>query len=232
MKTIIIPTYNEAVNITSLLERLFSLKENGLRVIVVDDNSSDGTADQVLALTEKYPLTLIKRTGKLGLGSAYILGFKQALQEGAEMVFEMDADWSHDPLEIPKFIKAIEAGAEAVIGSRYILGGDIANWNFSRRLMSRMAIWLARVVLNLKTVDLTSGYRCYAKSALEQVDLGKIKSNGYAFQTEMLFYLERAGVKVKELPIKFIDRSFGHSKLSAGEITKFFFTLIRLKIKP
>lgn len=232
MKTVvIIPTYNEVENIRELIIKIFNLGIDNLEIIVIDDNSPDGTSTEIEKLTDSYKIKLIKREKKLGIGSAYILGFKEALKKGADLIFQMDADFSHNPAEIPNFLKSIEQGAEVVIGSRYIKGGEITNWSNLRRLMSKSAIWLSRYILRLKTRDVTSGFRCYKQEVLVSLNLDKIKSNGYAFQEEMLYRCEQAGFKVVEVPIKFIDRSFGKSKLSFMEIIKFFITLIRLKLK-
>jgi dolichol-phosphate mannosyltransferase len=227
---LIIPTYNEAENIELLIKQIFALKIDQLKVMVIDDNSPDGTASIVERLTNKYQVKVIKRSGKMGIGSAYILGFKNALAEGADLIFQMDADFSHQPKIIPDFIKAIDNGADAVIGSRYIPGGEIINWSWLRKFMSSSAIWLSRAILKLKTKDITGGFRCFKYQVLGKINLDKINSNGYAFQEEMLYRCEQAGFKIVEVPIKFVDRSRGRSKLSFIEIIKFFITLVRLKI--
>lgn len=229
--TIIIPTYNEAENIELLIKQIFELEIDQLEVMVIDDNSPDGTAEIVEGLSDNYRVKIIKRGNKMGIGSAYIFGFKKAISEGADLIFQMDADFSHQPTVIPDFIKAIKTGAEAVIGSRYILGGEIVNWGALRKFMSRSAIWLSRIVLKLKTKDITGGFRCFKRQVLEKIDLDKITSNGYAFQEEMLYRCEQASFKIVEIPIKFLDRSHGQSKLSFSEVIKFFITLARLKLE-
>ena len=229
---LVIPTYNELDNIKDLLLTIFNLKLNNLHVIVVDDNSPDGTYKIVNDLiNHNFNLKLIKRKKKMGIGSAYVLGFNLAVAEGANLILQMDADFSHDPEEIPNFIKAIENGAQVVIGSRYIAGGAIVNWGRLRKFMSKTAIYFSRVMLKFKTHDITSGFRCYKKEVISRLNLGDIKSNGYAFQEELLYRCEQNNFKIVEIPIKFIDRSYGRSKLSVLEIIKFFLTIFRLKFK-
>ncbi|MFA5076437.1 MAG: polyprenol monophosphomannose synthase [Patescibacteria group bacterium] len=228
-KVIIIPTYNEAENIGGLIEEIFFLNIQNLQVIIVDDNSQDGTASIVSNLAQKFDIVLIKRPAKLGLGSAYISGFRAALASGADLIFEMDADFSHNPKLLPKFIKAIQDGAEVVIGSRRVAGGQIIGWGVWRHFCSSAASWFSRLVLGLKTLDVTSGYRCYSRTVLEKINLDKIKSNGYAFQEEMIYYCEQNGFRIKELPIVFQDRIKGRSKLSRKEVVAFFITMFRLK---
>ena len=230
MKTaIVIPTYNEQQNINTLTKRLFALNLPDLSIIFVDDNSPDGTATAIKGLANTYQIELIERPGKLGLGSAYIAGFKRALAEGAELIFEMDADLSHAPEDIPAMINAAENGADLVIGSRKIAGGNIIGWNIWRHLMSNGAMMAARCILGLKTKDVTAGFRCYKRQVLEKIDLDKIKSNGYAFQEEMLYRVEKAGYKIAELPVTFVDRTVGRSKLSTKDIWEFFKVMLKLR---
>jgi len=228
-KYIIIPTYNEAENIEKLVQQIFNLNILELNIIIVDDNSSDGTGQLVDKLTQQYPLTVIHRQGKLGLGSAYIAGFKKAFELGAEIVFEMDADFSHSPEDLPAMITAINQGYDVIIGSRRIQGGNVEGWNWSRNLQSQAAMLFAKIILNLKTKDLTAGFRCYRVSTLKQINLDKIKSNGYAFQEEMIYLCERKGFKIKEIPVTFVDRQFGQSKLGFKDILEFFITVLRLR---
>ncbi|MCX6781978.1 MAG: polyprenol monophosphomannose synthase [Candidatus Magasanikbacteria bacterium] len=225
---IIIPTYNEIDNIASLTRRIFAQKIENLMIIFVDDNSSDGTGDEIAVYSKQFPVETIKRPGKLGIGSAYIAGFKKALAEQNDLIFEMDADLSHAPEDIPKMIIAADSGADLVIGSRKISGGKIIGWNLRRHLMSNGAMLVARLFLGLKTKDVTSGFRCYKKEVLEKINLDKIKSNGYAFQEEMLFLTEKLGLKVVEVPVSFIDRKYGKSKLSGKDILEFFKVMIKL----
>lgn len=229
MLYIILPTYNERENIASLLRAIASLGLPSYRVLVIDDNSPDGTSAAVAALTGELPVELITRSGKLGLGSAYVLGFTTAMTAGADMVMEMDADFSHDPQDIPRLVAAITAGADLAIGSRRIAGGGIRGWNWWRRLMSRGAMEFSRLVLNLRTRDVTAGFRCYRTSLLQSVPLDKIKSNGYSFQEEMIFYVEKIGGRVTEVPVIFRDRQRGASKMSAREIINFFIVMFKLR---
>jgi dolichol-phosphate mannosyltransferase len=226
---IVIPTYNEKQNVGALIGRIFALNVPELSVIFVDDNSPDGTAAIIKELAKKYPIELIERIGKLGLGSAYIAGFKKALAENFDSIFEMDADLSHSPEDIPRMIEASKNGSDLVIGSRKIAGGKIIGWNVWRHLMSNGAMITARLILGLKTKDVTAGFRCYKKSVLEKIDLDKIKSNGYAFQEEMLYQVEKNGYKVSEVPVTFTDRNAGESKLSTKDIWEFFKVMIKLR---
>jgi dolichol-phosphate mannosyltransferase len=227
---IIIPTYNEKENIEKLIYAIFNLNIPDLNIVVVDDNSSDGTR-QIVETQNFASLQLIRRPKKLGLGSAYIAGFKLALQNNADLIFEMDADFSHNPKYIPEFINQINNGFDVVLGSRKIAGGKIIGWNWRRKMMSNGAMAFARFILNLKTQDVTTGYRCYAKKVLNKIELDKIKSNSYAFQEEMIYLCEKNNFKIKEIPIIFIDRKFGKSKLNYKDIIEFFKTIIRLKLK-
>jgi len=228
---IVIPTYNEKENIAALIEKIFSLAIPGLEIIVVDDNSPDGTADFVKQLQTKYPLHLIKRSGKLGLGSAYIAGFKKALELGADYILEMDADWSHDPADVPRLITACQNGADLAIGSRKVPGGQIIGWNAWRKLESNGAMLFSRLFLGLKPRDVTAGFRCWRGAVLHKIDIDKIKSNGYAFQEELLYRTQTAGFKIIEVPVTFIDRAKGQSKLSKKDIAEFFFIIFKLKFK-
>lgn len=226
---IVIPTYKEVKNIAKIIKAITSLNLN-IEILVVDDNSPDGTAAEVKKIMTTRPVFLLERPKKMGIGSAYIAGFYFALKKGADLIFEMDADFSHDPAEIPNFIKEINNGFDIVIGSRRVIGGNVEGWNFIRNLMSKSAVWFARKVLGLKTFDATSGFRCYRREVLEHIDLEKIKSNGYAFQEEMIYWCERLNFKIKEIPIVFIERTAGKSKMTIKEIFLFFITIIRLKI--
>jgi glycosyltransferase involved in cell wall biosynthesis len=241
---VIIPTYNEKENIAGLVGRIFEQNIPNLGIIFVDDGSPDGTAEEIRKHSNRFtnersfvplrmtsydkPIQVIHRTAKLGLGSAYIAGFKKALADGAELIMEMDADLSHAPEDLPHFIAAVEAGADLVIGSRKIPGGKIIGWNFRRHLMSNGAMFTARLLLGLKTKDVTSGFRCFKRGVLEKIDLDAIKSNGYAFQEEMLYRTEKLGFKVEEIPVTFTDRTKGKSKLSAKDILEFFKVMLKL----
>ena len=225
-----IPTYNEKENIKKLVEKIFDLKIENLKLVIIDDNSPDGTGKIVDEMAKKYPIKVIHRKQKLGLGSAYIAGFKYALEKNADFVFEMDADFSHDPNDIPKFLKAIEQDYEVILGSRKIKYGEIKNWNFWRHFCSDGAMWFSRLILGLKTKDVTTGFRCYKKEVLKKLNLDNIKSNGYAFQEEMIYLCEKKNFSIKEIPITFVDRKFGKSKLSYKDIIEFFIKIIKLKL--
>ena len=230
-KYIILPTYNEAENLANLVAAIFKLQINNLNIIIIDDNSNDGTGKIADKLAEQYPLSVIHRQDKLGLGSAYIAGFKKALAQGADLIFEMDADFSHNPKDIPRLIHQAKMGYDLVIGSRRIAGGDVRGWSRRRNLQSKAAMAFARFILNLKTKDITAGFRCFNSRALKKINLYKIKSNGYAFQEEMVYLSEKRNFKIKEIPVTFIDRQFGKSKLSLKDVVEFFITIFRLKFK-
>jgi len=228
MKTIlVIPTYNEKENIEKLITKIFALNISDLEILVVDDNSPDGTANIVERLSNKYDIHLLKREGKLGLGSAYIAGFKKALGLGADFIFEMDADFSHDPDDVPRMIEAAQ-NADLVIGSRKIKGGGVIGWGWTRKFMSNGAMWFSRILLGLKPRDVTAGFRCFRKKVLESIDIEKIKSNGYAFQEELLYKTQKAGFKITEIPVTFVDRQEGKSKLSKKDIIEF---IVMIKLR-
>jgi dolichol-phosphate mannosyltransferase len=212
-KLVIVPTYNERENITELLDRLFALP-HGLDVLIVDDNSPDGTAAIVLERQRTEPrLHLIQRPGKLGLGSAYRDGFMYALAHGAEYIFEMDADFSHDPAAIGEFLVAAQ-DADVVVGSRYLHGVTVVNWPLSRLILSYSANVYSRIITGLPLADGTGGFKCFRRRALEGIALDKVKSEGYSFQIEMSFRCWKRGFRIKEIPIIFVDRRAGVSKMS------------------
>jgi len=214
---IIIPTYNELENIQQLLPQLMAL-DLSLRVLVVDDNSPDGTGiwvNQMAANNER--INILHRPEKLGLGSAYLAGFKFALKQDVDCIFEMDADFSHDPAMIPKFIKEIES-CDVVIGSRYISGINVVNWPMSRLLLSYFANVYTRLITGMTIKDTTGGYKCFRREVLENIDFDDVRSDGYAFQIEMNFRCWRKGYRLHEIPIIFVDRRSGTSKLSPGVI--------------
>ena len=216
---IIVPTYNELENIRRLLPELMALDPD-IRVLVVDDNSPDGTgklADEWAAENER--ISVLHRPGKLGLGSAYVAGFKYAIQQDVDCVFEMDADFSHDPAMIPEFIEQI-ASCDVVIGSRYISGINVVNWPMSRLLLSYFANMYTRLVTGMTIRDTTSGYKCFRREVLEHIELDEVRSDGYAFQIEMNFRCWRKGYHLREIPIIFVDRRSGTSKLSRGVINE------------
>ena len=214
MKTlIIIPTYNEFDNLRPLLQEIFSFAP-AADVLIVDDNSPDGTgklADQIHV--ENPQVNVLHRAGKLGLGTAYIAGFKYAVEHGYDAAFEMDADFSHDPRYLPDFLQKIE-NADLVIGSRYVEGGDTPNWSLLRRFISGGGNIFARFMLGIPVHDCTAGYRCYRRQVLESIELDTIESQGYAFQVELAYRVYKHGFKIVETPIIFMDRRVGKSKMS------------------
>lgn len=224
---VILPTYNEADNLTALVQALLALP-NDLTVIVVDDHSPDGTGELAEGLARETRRVLVRhRPGKLGLGTAYVEGFRTALAYGAARVVTMDADFSHHPRYLPNVIALTEA-ADLGIGSRYVRGGATLNWGLHRQLLSALANTLARTALQLPAHDCTAGFRCYRREVLEAIDLDSIRSNGYSFLIEMLYQVTRHGFHVAETPILFEDRRFGQSKISEQEIMLAAMTVVRL----
>lgn len=218
MVSIILPTYNEVDNFKKIVREILTVfRDHNIsgNIIIVDDNSPDGTGIMAQRLSENMRKTLyvINREQKMGLGSAYISGFKKALYLGADYIFEMDADFSHNPHSIPSFLQAMEE-ADLAIGSRYIKGGSTKNWELYRKLISRFGTLYAKKILNLNIEDLTSGFRCYKRQVLEKIKLDQIQSDGYSFQIEMAYKTAQAGFKIKEIPIIFADRQKGISKFS------------------
>ncbi len=226
---IIIPTFNERDNITEAIRKVLNQPGN-IEILVIDDNSPDGTAEVVEKIIEKEPrIHIINRSGKLGLGTAYITGFKFAIKSGYDFVFEMDADLSHDPEDIPRFLKAIE-NYDLVIGSRYINGVNVVNWPLSRLLLSIFASVYARIITGLPIKDITSGYKCYRREVLESIDLDKVHSEGYSFQIEMKWRTWREGFQIREIPITFVDRTVGKSKMSKAIVREAIFLVWKLGI--
>lgn len=214
--TLVIPTYNEADNLHSLTEALAKLNLAGLKLLLVDDNSPDGTADLAQSLAGRLPFTLevVRRRGKLGLGSAYLEGFRRALAAGAQAIGQMDADLSHSPEYLPDFLVHLDQ-ADAVFGSRYVPGGRLdERWGVGRVFLSRFGNSYARVILGLKVRDTTGGFRIWRAEALAQIPVQKIRSEGYVFQVEMAYLAQRLGLRIQELPIYFEDRRIGQSKMS------------------
>ena len=229
---IIIPTYNEKENIEKMIRTLISL-EHGFDILVVDDGSPDGTAAIVKSMQGEYPerVFLIERSGKLGLGTAYIAGFKWALKEGYEYIFEMDADFSHNPDDVPRLYEACAVdGADLSVGSRYVTGVNVVNWPMGRVLMSYFASKYVRFITGLPVYDTTAGFNCYRRSVLETIDLDAIRFKGYAFQIEMKFITHKCGFTIKEVPVVFVNRVLGVSKMSGGIFSEAFFGVISLKI--
>jgi len=227
---VVIPTYNEAGNIEKLIDRLFQLNIAGLEILVVDDNSPDGTAAKVVYRQAREPrLHLIRRASKMGLGSAYITGFRYALERGFDHIFEMDADLSHNPDDVPRFLEKIR-DVDLVIGSRYTQGVNVINWPLSRLLLSLFANWYTRVITGLPIRDCTSGFKCFRRHVLESLMLDKIKSDGYSFQIEVNFIAWRKGFRLVELPIIFVDRETGSSKMSGKVMREAAWMVWRLRI--
>lgn len=232
-KLIIIPTYNEKENIEKIILKVFSL-DIDFDILIVDDGSPDGTADIVKKIQKTYPknLHIVERTGKLGLGTAYIYGFKWALKNNYDYIFEMDADFSHDPDDLIRLYKAChEEKGDVAIGSRYIKGVNIVNWPMSRLLMSFFASKYVKIITGMPIQDSTAGFKCYKRSVLEKINLEKIQFVGYAFQIEMKFTAWKYGFNVVEVPVIFTDRQEGASKMSGGIFFEAFFGVMQMKIK-
>ena len=230
---VIIPTYNEKENIENIIRAVFALPVV-FQILVVDDGSPDGTASIVKNLQKEFPerLHILERSGKLGLGTAYITGFKWGIQHEYDYIFEMDADFSHNPDDLPKLYKAChEDGYDVAIGSRYVSGVNVVNWPMGRVLMSYFASKYVRTILGVKIADTTAGFKCYRREVLETIELDKIRFKGYAFQVEMKFTAHKCGFKIVEVPIIFINRVLGTSKMSGGIFSEAFLGVIRLKIE-
>ena len=229
---IIIPTFNERENIEKIIRKVFSL-EKVFDILIVEDNSPDGTASVVRELMKEFPgkLFMEERKGKLGLGTAYIHGFKWSLGKEYEYIFEMDADFSHNPEDLIKLFNAVAVnGADLAIGSRYITGVNVVNWPMGRVLMSYYASAYVRFITGMKIRDTTAGFKCYTRRVLQAIDMNKIRFTGYAFQIEMKFTVWKLGFKIVEVPIIFTDRTQGESKMSKGIFKEAVLGVIRLKI--
>jgi len=230
-KIVIIPTYNEKENIAKILAAIFSLQQN-FHVLVIDDGSPDGTAQIVKDLFNTYPqqLFLEERKGKLGLGTAYIHGFKWCLEKGYQFIFEMDADFSHNPNDLIRLYNACKIdGAAMSIGSRYVAGGKIENWPLDRHIYSRGGAFYTKLITWMPVNDPTAGFVCYSRKVLETINLNKIQFVGYAFQIEMKFITWKLGFTIKEVPIVFIDRKEGVSKMSKGIIKEGVLGVLKMK---
>jgi dolichol-phosphate mannosyltransferase len=225
---IVIPTYNERENIANLVEDVLRcVPETDL--LIIDDHSPDGTGQVVDELAARIPqVKVVHRAGKLGLGTAYVLGFHYAIEQEYDLVFEMDADYSHDPRYLPRFLEAIE-GADLVIGSRYIPGGGTPNWSALRRFISGGGNIFARMMLGIPVRDCTSGYRCYRTEALRTLNLAAVRAQGYAFQVELAFNFWKSGYRVREVPIIFVDRRVGKSKMSRRIFAEAFVWVLRTR---
>ncbi len=231
MKTlIIIPTYNELENLPPLLKEIFSYAP-ATDILIVDDNSPDGTGELADRMSAENPhIHVLHRAGKLGLGTAYIAGFHYAIDHGYDAAFEMDADFSHDPRYLPDFLKKIEQ-ADLVIGSRYVPGGSTPNWSFSRRFISGGGNIFSRVVLGLRVHDCTAGFRCYRREVLENIGFDTIQSQGYGFQVEMAYRVQKLEYKIVETPIVFMDRRVGKSKMSRAIFVEGFVNVLRARFR-
>lgn len=232
-KIVIIPTYNEKENIEAIIRKVFSL-DGEFHVLVIDDGSPDGTGAIVKGLQETFPerLHLIERSGKLGLGTAYLTGFRWALDNGYDYVFEMDADFSHNPDDLIRlYLACTDGGADLAVGSRYCNGVSVVDWPMSRIIMSYFASTYVRGILRLKVFDTTAGFVCYSRRVLETMDLDGVRMKGYGFQIEMKYTAYRLGFRVKEVPIIFVNRQKGTSKMSSGIFGEAFWGVIRLRFR-
>jgi dolichol-phosphate mannosyltransferase len=210
-----LPTYNERENLEPMVRALRNVLGEDARVLVIDDSSPDGTGEAAEALARELDFVeVLHRERKEGLGPAYLAGFRRALAAGAELVLEMDCDFSHDPPDVPRLVAAVERGADLALGSRYVPGGGTRDWGFVRRAVSRAGALYARALLGLPVQDPTSGFKCYRREVLERIDLDRIASKGYAFQIETVYRAVRAGFRVVEIPITFSERELGGSKMS------------------
>ena len=236
-RIVIIPTYNEKENIEAIVRKVFSLPVD-FHILVIDDGSPDGTAGIVKGLQAEFPgqLHLLERSGKQGLGTAYLTGFRWSLDNGYDYVFEMDADFSHNPDDLLRLYSACaEQGADVAVGSRYCHGVSVVDWPIGRIIMSYYASAYVRTMLNMKVYDTTAGFVCYTRKVLETIDLDAIQMKGYGFQIEMKYTAHKLGFKIQEVPIIFINRQLGTSKMSSGIFGEAFWGVIKLrfrKIKP
>ncbi len=231
-KVVIIPTYNEKENIEAIIRKVFSL-EGGYHILVIDDGSPDGTASIVKKLREEFPnrLFIIERNGKQGLGTAYLTGFKWSLDHDYDYTFEMDADFSHNPDDLPRLFDACRDCGGVAIGSRYCDGISVVNWPLGRILMSYFASKYVRRVLRMKVHDCTAGFKCYSREALSTIDLDDVRMKGYGFQIEMKYTAWRLGFKIVEVPIIFVNRKLGTSKMSSGIFGEAFWGVIKLRFR-
>ena len=236
-RIVIIPTYNEKENIEAIVRKVFSLPVE-FHILVIDDGSPDGTAGIVKGLQAEFPgqLHLLERSGKQGLGTAYLTGFRWSLDNGYDFIFEMDADFSHNPDDLLRLYSACaEHGADVAIGSRYCNGVSVVDWPIGRIIMSYYASAYVRTMLNMKVYDTTAGFVCYSRKVLETIDLDDVQMKGYGFQIEMKYTAHKLGFKIQEVPIIFINRQLGTSKMSSGIFGEAFWGVIKLrfrKIKP
>ncbi len=231
-KVVIIPTYNEKENIEAIVRKVFSL-DGGYNVLIIDDGSPDGTAGIVKKLQTEWPerLFMIERSGKLGLGTAYLTGFRWALENSYDYIFEMDADFSHNPEDLPRLREACAGCGGVAVGSRYCDGISVVNWPIGRILMSYFASIYVKTILGMKIHDCTAGFKCYSRKALETIDLDDVRMKGYGFQIEMKYTAWKLGFKLVEVPIIFVNRKLGTSKMSGGIFGEAFWGVIKLKFR-
>lgn len=231
-KVVIIPTYNEKENIEAIIRKVFSL-DGDFNVLIIDDGSPDGTAGIVKELQREFPerLFMIERSGKLGLGTAYLTGFRWALEQGYDYIFEMDADFSHNPDDLPRLYEACAECGGVAIGSRYCDGISVVNWPIGRILMSYFASIYVKTILGMKIHDCTAGFKCYSRKALETIDLDDVRMKGYGFQIEMKYTAWKLGFKLAEVPIIFVNRKLGTSKMSGGIFGEAFWGVLQLKFR-
>ncbi|MEZ7885410.1 MAG: polyprenol monophosphomannose synthase [Bacteroidales bacterium] len=231
-KIVIIPTYNEKENIEKIIRAVKS-QPVAFDILIIDDGSPDGTADIVKNLQKEFnnSLFILERKGKLGLGKAYITGFKWAVENNYEYIVEMDADFSHNPNDLPRLYKACEEGADLAIGSRYCNGISVINWPIGRVIMSYYASTYVRKVLGMKIFDTTAGFKCYRRQVLDTIDFSRIKMKGYGFQIEMKYNTYKLGFKIKEVPIIFVDRTEGTSKMSSGIFGEAFWGVLKMRYR-
>ncbi len=231
-KIVVIPTYNERDNIRPMIDKVFSLPEP-FDLLVIDDGSPDGTAELVRLKQAEYPgrLHMLERKGKLGLGTAYIAGFKWAMEAGYDYVFEMDADFSHNPDDLVRLYAAAREGADVVVGSRYVTGVNVVNWPIGRLLMSYYASVFVRLATGMPVRDATAGFMCYSASALRCIDLDRVQMKGYGFQVEMKYTAWTLGFKIKEVSIIFTERLLGASKMSGGIFGEAFWGVLKLRMR-
>lgn len=227
---VIIPTYNEIENIEKMVHTVFSLPRE-FELLIVDDGSPDGTAAKVKELQQTYAgkLHIEERKGKLGLGTAYIHGFKWALARDYNYIFEMDCDFSHNPADLPRLLEACEKGADVAVGSRYVKGGNVSNWDMKRILLSYFASLYVRMILWIPVKDTTAGFKCYKRKVLESIELDRIRFMGYAFQIEMKYRAVKKGFKIVEVPIMFTDRVLGVSKMSTKIFKEAFIGVVQMR---
>jgi len=226
---VIIPTYNEKENIEKMIRKVFSLQPS-FDLLIIDDGSPDGTAQIVKGMQQKYTaLHLLERSGKQGLGTAYIVGFKWALKNNYDFIFEMDCDFSHDPNDLPRLLSACQGEADVAVGSRYCKGGKVKNWPLGRILMSYFASVYVRIVLWINIKDTTAGFKCYRRKVLETIELDQVRFMGYAFQIEMKYRALKKGFKVVEVPITFVDRIEGTSKMSTHIFKEAFWGVLQMR---